>query len=194
MVPVPVAGWRVCTYMRYAQGGGLTPAEQQARERVRMQAGARFERGDSISRVARDLRVGARQVEKWHSAWRKGGSDALRSRGPQSVPRLTGEQFARLEQELRRGPAAYGWDTDQRWTLARIVTVAWRLFRVRYTRAGMSVLLRRNGWSVQVPRRRAVERDDDAVATWVKEVWPQVKALRRPGEPGCASRTSPVRG
>ena len=159
-----------------------------------MEAGARFERGESISHVARDLRVGVRQVEKWHSTWRDGGSDVLRSRGPQSVPRLTGEQFARLERELGRGPAAHGWDTDQRWTLARIVTVVRRLFRVCYTRAGMSVLLRRNGWSVQVPRRRAVERDDDAVETWVKEVWPRVKAPRRPGRPGCASRTSPVRG
>jgi transposase len=180
--------------MRYAQGGGMTPAEQRARELIRMEAAARFERGESISHVARGLRVGVRQVEKWRSAWRDAGSDALRSRGPQSAPRLTGEQFSRLEQELRRGSAAHGWDVDQRWTLDRIVTVTWRLFHVSYTRAGMSVLLRRNGWTVQVPRRRAVERDEDAVATWVKEVWPQVKVLRRPGGPGCASRTSPVRG
>jgi transposase len=159
-----------------------------------MEAAARFERGESISRVARELRVGVRQVEKWHSAWRDGGSQALRSAGPLSAPRLTGEQFARLEQELRRGPAAHGWDVDQRWTLARIVTMTWRLFHVGYTPAGMSVLLRRNGWTVQVPRRRAVERDDDAVETWTKEVWPQVKPPRRPGEPGCVSRTNRVRG
>jgi transposase len=53
---------------------------------------------------------------------------------------------------LRRGPAAQGWDVDQRWTLARIVTVTERLFGVSYTLSGMSVLLRRNGWSVQVLR------------------------------------------
>ncbi|MEU1465236.1 winged helix-turn-helix domain-containing protein [Streptomyces sp. NPDC005727] len=29
----------------------------------------------------------------------------------------------------------------------------------------------RNGWSCQVPARRAMERDDDVVAGWVKEVW-----------------------
>jgi putative transposase len=61
---------------------------------------------------------------------------------------LTDEQFARLERELRGGPAAHGWDVDQRWMLARIVAVPWRLFPVSYTRAGMSVLLRRNGWTV----------------------------------------------
>lgn len=171
----------------------MTPAEQAARERIRMQAGALFERGESISRVARDLRVGVRQVEKWRSAWRTGGSDALRSKGPQAVPRLSDEQFARLEQELRRGPAAHGWDVDQRWTLARIVTVVWRLFRISYTRAGMSVVLRRGGWTVQVPRRRAVERDEEAVETWVKETWPLVKGRRRPGEPGSSSRTRRAR-
>ena len=159
-----------------------------------MQAAARFERGESISRVARELRVGTRQVEKWRSAGRDGGSQALRSKGPLSAPRLTGEQFARLETELRKGPAVHGWDVDQRWTLARIVTVVWRLFRVSYTRAGMSVLLRRNGWTVQVPRRRAVERDDDAVVSWVKREWPRVKGSRRLSGPGCVSRTNRVRG
>jgi transposase len=159
-----------------------------------MQAGARFERGESISHVARDLRVGVRQVEKWRSAWRDGGSDALRSVGPQAAPRLTGEQFARLEQELRRGPAAHGWDVDQRWTLARIVTLVWRLFRISYTPAGISVLLHRNGWTVQVPRRQAIERDEEGVETWVLKTWPRVKAPRRPSTPGSATRTSRVRG
>ncbi|MET9695254.1 winged helix-turn-helix domain-containing protein, partial [Streptomyces sp. NPDC006514] len=31
-------------------------------------------------------------------------------------------------------------------------------------------MLRRHGWSHQVPARRAVERDEAAVAGWVKEV------------------------
>jgi transposase len=159
-----------------------------------MQAVAWLERGESSLRVARRLRVGQRQVCTWRQAWQDGGVEALRSSGPQSAPRLTGEQFAWLEAELRRGPAAHGWQVDQRWTLDRIVTVTWRLFHVWYTRAGMSVLLGRNGWSVQVPRRRAVERDQAAVETWVKEVWPQVEPRRRPRMPGCASRTSPVRG
>jgi putative transposase len=159
-----------------------------------MEAAARFERGESIARVAGRMRVGIRQVEKWRRAWRTGGVEALRSRGPQSAPRLSGEQFARLESELRRGPAAHGWEADQRWTLARIVTVVGRLFGIGYTPAGMSVLLRRNGWSVQVPARRAVERDEGAIETWKKEVWPQVKVRRRPWVPGSVSRTKRVRG
>jgi hypothetical protein len=38
--------------MRYAQGGGLTPARQQARERVRLEAGARLEWGEKAAGIA----------------------------------------------------------------------------------------------------------------------------------------------
>ncbi|EST36767.1 hypothetical protein M878_00560 [Streptomyces roseochromogenus subsp. oscitans DS 12.976] len=31
------------------------------------------------------------------------------------------------------------------------------------------------GFSVQVPVRRAAERDEEAVATWTKETWPRVE-------------------
>lgn len=72
------------------------------------------------------------------------------------------------------GPAAHGWE-DQRWTLARVKTVIGRRFHLTYTIQGVRKLLVRNGWSCQVPARRAMERDDDAVAGWVKEVWPRAE-------------------
>ena len=43
--------------MRYAQRGGYTPAEQQRRERLRLEAAGRFARGDTIDEIAHDLRV-----------------------------------------------------------------------------------------------------------------------------------------
>jgi transposase len=36
----------------------------------------------------------------------------------------------------------------------------------------MDVLLHRIGWSVQVPARRAAERDEDKIARWREEAWP----------------------
>ncbi|WP_170191772.1 hypothetical protein [Saccharothrix syringae] len=42
----------------------MTPREQRARERIRLEAGARFVRGGKTAVVA-ELRVGVRQVEKW---------------------------------------------------------------------------------------------------------------------------------
>ena len=43
--------------MRYAQRGGYTPAEQQRRERLRLETARRFARGDEIDEITRDLRV-----------------------------------------------------------------------------------------------------------------------------------------
>ncbi|MET8730993.1 helix-turn-helix domain-containing protein [Streptomyces parvus] len=40
----------------------------------------------------------------------------------------------------------------------------------------------------QGPARRAIERDDEAGAGWVKEVWPCAEDSRRPVEPGWFSR------
>jgi putative transposase len=89
--------------MRYAQRGGYTPAEQQRRERLRLEAAGRFARGDGINEVARDLRVTPGSVRRWRRAWQAGGTGALRSRGPVSRERLSPQQWARLERELGKG-------------------------------------------------------------------------------------------
>ncbi|WP_417801342.1 helix-turn-helix domain-containing protein [Streptomyces maoxianensis] len=67
-----------------------------------------------------------------------------------------------------------------------------RLFHVSYTVEGTWRLLRRHGWSWQQPARRAIERDDDAVELWKREVWPQVIASWRRPEPGWSSRMRPA--
>uniref|UniRef100_UPI003570CFAC helix-turn-helix domain-containing protein n=1 Tax=Streptomyces nojiriensis TaxID=66374 RepID=UPI003570CFAC len=53
------------------------------------------------------------------------------------------------------------------------------------------LLLKRHGWSWQAPARRALERDGHAIGLWTKEVWPRVKASRRPTGHGSSSRTKP---
>src|SRR6266702_4513890 len=82
---------------------------------------------------------------------------------------------------------------DQCWTLARDAEQCWRRFGVEYTLAGMAVLLHRIGWTVQVPARRAAERDEDKIARWREDTWPVIKARRRTWAPGSASKTSPAR-
>ncbi|MEU9947618.1 winged helix-turn-helix domain-containing protein [Streptomyces sp. NPDC047939] len=176
--------------MRYPQGGGLTAERQQFREELRGQAAERFARGEPSSAIAKDLRVSVRSVQRWRRTWDEGGPRALCSRGPASLPRLNEKQFAQLEAELAKGSAAHGWE-DQRWTLARVKTVIGRRFHMTYTVQGLRKLLMRNGGSCQVPARRAMERDDEAVAGWVKEVWPCVDGSRRPVGPGWSSRTKP---
>jgi transposase len=179
--------------MRYGQRGGYTPAEQQRRERLRLEAAGRFPGGDGISEIARDLRVTEGSVRRWRRAWRDGGTEALRSRGPVSRERLSPQQWARLEAELGKGPLAHRFAGDQRWTLGRIKMLIGKLFHVGYTVEGVWKLLRRHGWSCQVPVRQAIERDEEAIAVWKAEVWPQIKGLRATWAPTFASRTRRAR-
>ncbi|MEV0267143.1 winged helix-turn-helix domain-containing protein [Streptomyces sp. NPDC050617] len=176
--------------MRYAQGGGLTDERRAFRERLRLEAAERFALGEENMVIAHELRVSVRSVQRWRRAWSQGGPRALASRGPASLPVLSDELFAVLERELARGPVAHGWP-DQTWTLSRIRTLIGRRFHKSYTVQGVAVLLKRHGWSCQVPARRAVERDEAAVAGWVKETWPQVEGPWRRSGLGSSSRTRP---
>jgi transposase len=169
----------------------LTDAERAAHERVRLQALECFEAGGKNAAIAVELRVSLRSVERWRRAWREHGPAGVVSKGSPGRPRLSDEQILRLEEALQRGPLAHGW-ADQRWTLARVRTLIGRLFHVSYTVEGTWALLRRHGWSWQQPARRAIERDEQAIELWKKEVWPQVKALRRLATHGSSSRTKPA--
>lgn len=84
------------------------------------------------------------------------------------MPFLSDELFAVLERELFKGPVAHGWP-DQTWTLSRIKTLIGRRFHKGYTVQGVAALLGRLGWSCQVPARRAIGRDEAAVAGWMEE-------------------------
>jgi transposase len=159
---------RPSAYRRNARG----LRDRQAFEAVRMQAGALFAAGHSQAQVARQLGVARQNVSRWHARWRAGGLNALRSAGPTGPdPRLSDAQRAAIDQVLRAGARAQGFDTDH-WTLARIRAVIERLTGIAYHPGHVWKLLRRMGWRLQRPARRAVERDELAIARWVAEDWP----------------------
>ncbi|MFE7115889.1 hypothetical protein ACFU99_10770 [Streptomyces sp. NPDC057654] len=99
--------------MRYAQGGGLTPAEQEKREAVRLEAASWFEADAGTAGIAATLRVTDRSVRRRRAAWQRGGTAAPASAGPMSAERLTRTQWQRLEAELKRGPPAHGFDDER---------------------------------------------------------------------------------
>src|SRR5712691_10103015 len=167
------AGSRYAGVMRYPDGGGLTAAECARRERVRLAAAELIDGGASDRDVAGRFRVSRMSANRWRRALAAGGRDALASRGAGGAKcRLSPAQLRELEAALDAGPAVWGWDEDQRWTLARIAELVRRRFRVEYALAGMDLLLHRIGWSVQVPARRAAERNEAAIARWRAETWP----------------------
>jgi transposase len=162
--------------MRYPDGGGLSEQGRTKREAVRLQAAEWFAQGMPVAEIAGRLRVTTNAVYVWRRRWRAGGPDALVSKGPGgSTCRLDGQRQARLAEALEHGPAVHGFGDDQRWTLARVADLIARLFHVRYTLRGVSLLLHRMGFSPQVPAHRAIERDEDAIVTWRRETWPAGK-------------------
>src|SRR3954470_23295460 len=170
--------------MRYAQGGGLTAEECARRERVRLAAAAWIEEGATDQEVAAPFRVTRMSANRWRRALVTGGRPALASKGPGGARcRLSPAQLEELQVLLDAGPAAWGWP-DQCWTLARIAALVRERFGVEYTLPGVDLLLHRVGWSVQVPARRAAERDDGQIAAWREESWPQIKRPRRTWAPG----------
>jgi transposase len=184
---------RYAGVMRYPDGGGLTSAERARREKVRLAAAELIEAGASDREVATRFRVSRMSANRWRRSLACGGKEALASKGAGGARcKLTPAQVRELEAVLDAGPAAWGWE-DQCWTLARIAELVRRRFGVAYTLAGLDLLLHRIGWSVQVPARRAAERDEAAVAAWREAAWPVVKERRRTWAPGSASKTNQAR-
>jgi transposase len=158
--------------MRYADGGGLTAEGRVRRERVRLQAAEMFAQDTDPVLIAGELRASAKSVCQWRRAWRAGGPAALASKGPGGNGcKLDESQLAQLRAALEAGPAACGRDQDQRWTLARAVTLAARLFGVSCSLKGMSLLLRRLGFT---PRPRFT-------GPWSATRRPSRSGGRRPG-------------
>jgi putative transposase len=180
--------------MRYPDGGGLTAEERARRERVRLAAAELIEAGASDREVARQFRVSRMSANRWRRALAAGGRRALASKGPGGARcKLSPAQLRELEAVLEAGPAAWGRDEDQCWTLARIAEVVHRRFGVDYTQAGLDLLLHRAGWSVQVPARQATERNEAQITRWRQEAWPVIKGGRRTWAPGSASKTNLAR-
>jgi transposase len=128
-----------------------------------------IEAGASDREVARQFRVTRMSSNRWRRALASDGRQALVSEGPGGARcKLDASQLRLLQSVLDVGPAAAGW-SDQCWTLARIAEVVRRRFGVEYTLAGLDLLLHRIGWSVQVPSRKATERDEAKIAAWKDE-------------------------
>jgi transposase len=78
---------------------------------------------------------------------------------------LTPDQCQQLLQLLVQGASAHGFPNEL-WTLKRIAAMMRVHFGVRYHPAHVWKILRQLGWSGQVPERRALQRDEPAMAHW----------------------------
>lgn len=147
-------------------------------EKRRLQAGKLFAKGHSAPEVARRLGVARQVAYRWKDAWKQGGRAALASTGSAGPkPKLTVKQTKQVVKALLAGPAAQGYKTAL-WTLPRVAALIKDLTGVKYHPGHVWRLLGASGFSCQRPERRAIERDDQAIARWKREVWPALKKRR----------------
>lgn len=170
---------------------GLRPRRDFAGlEQRRKQAGKLFAKGRPQADVARELGVSRQSVSRWYADWQAKGTRGLAAAGRAGRrPKLDATQLRRVVAELEKGPRAHGYPTEL-WTLARVGGVIEATTGVSFHPGHVWRVLRQLGWSRQRPARRAVERDDEAIARWVAQDWPRVKKTPAGAKPGSASRTS----
>jgi transposase len=148
----------------------------QALEQRRMRAADLFDQDVISAEVARRVGVSHQIVSEWRAAWQRAGRAALRGAGRAGRrPKITDDQRAQVESVLAQGAEANGYTADL-WTLPRVAEVIERVTGQVYHPGHVWHILREQlGWTWQRPARRAVERDDEAIARWVKQRWPQIK-------------------
>ena len=131
--------------------------------------------GWSRQDIAEALGVSPVSVSRWFARVRDGGPEALRARpAPGRPPKLSPAQKRLIPEVLWHGAEAYG-SRGEVWTCARVARVIEEEFGVHYHKGHVSRLLRDLKWTPQVPIRRAIQRDEDAIRRWRDEVWPDLR-------------------
>ena len=137
------------------------------------------QRGWAQRAIADALGVSEPAVSQWLTAARRGGPDALRSHpAPGPTPRLTAAQRRQIPDFLWHGPEAYGFRGEV-WTCARVAKVIEEELGVSLHKDHVGRLLKELRWTPQVPVRRAVQRDEEAIERWRDEFWPELRTRAR---------------
>ena len=158
--------------------GSAVQLEKRRRSAVRLLQGGR-----TLSSVARQVHASVSSVFRWWQAYQREGRRGLAPKPtPGRPPGLSLGQKRQLVRLLVKGPLRAGHTTDL-WTLPRVAKLIDQEFGVRYHPGHVWKVLTALGWSCQKPERRAIERDEAAIARWKYSEWPRIKKRRPPRRP-----------
>jgi transposase len=125
------------------------------------------------------LGVSEETISRWLACARDGGPEALLARSsPGREPKLSFAQKRLIPEFLWHGPESYGFRGDV-WTCARVARVIEEEFDVHYHKDHVGRLLKELRWTPQVPIKRAIQRDEEAIERWRDEVWPELQRRAR---------------
>ena len=144
---------------------------------VRRLEGARLlKRRVPQAEVARQLGVSRQAVSKWGRQLDEanGAVGKLKAKALGRPRQLDAAQCCALRRMLLKGALAAGF-ANELWTVKRVRQLVLRQFGVAYSHAGGWELLRGLGFSPQKPEKRALQRDEHAIAEWKRKTWPALK-------------------
>jgi len=148
-------------------------------ERRRRRAIELLDEGYGPVDVARALGVDRRSVRRWKAAYREDGIEGIEARPATGrPPKLDARSRRQLERLLLKGAKAAGFPSDL-WTCPRVAMLIKRRLGVQYHVDHVCRLLHSLGWTPQRPQRRATERDEARIQSWVKHEWPRIKKKPR---------------
>jgi transposase len=151
---------------------GLTQLRQRAVNAV--------QNGESPEIVARVLGISRAALYQWLAKYRQGGMGQLdaRKRGGRP-PKLDGHALRYIYDTITmKNPMQLKFPFAL-WTTAMVVQLIYDKFNIRLSRSSVSRLLNQLGLSAQRPLWRAYQQDPEAVAKWLNDEFPKIKALAR---------------
>jgi transposase len=172
--------------LRYDSGvseGDARSLSQDAQEALRVRGVKLLHEGFTQVEVAEVCGVHVRQVQRWAKRFRRGGWKALakrkRGRDSESQMVLAAAQQTRLVEAIKschpdqlRIPALL-------WTRSAVGELIERECGVRLDLSTVGRYLRRWGFTLKRPVKRALEADPVVVEAWLSEVYPQIKQRAR---------------
>lgn len=106
---------------------------------------------------------------------RESGTQGLLARKATGAPpRLKADQLEKLVEELKLGAQHHGFSGEV-WTRQRVNSVIERLFGVSYDPTQVGRILKKLGWSLQKPTKKARQQNAEKVSQWREEVLPALK-------------------
>jgi transposase len=138
--------------------------------------------------IARRVKVVRQTVARWIQQYRIQGKEGLKKAGRAGrKPLLSAGDLQRLEQLLKRGPEALGYETPP-WTCPRVAHLIESEFGVRYHEGHVWKILVALKWSPQRPTGRARERNEEKIRHWKTKTWPAIK--KKPARKAVRSSSS----
>jgi len=153
-------------------------ASESALEFRRRRAVELLRQGEPKEIISRILGVCGASLNTWLKKANAG--ESLKTKPGGGRPRrLDTQQLAALEELLKKGATAHGWENNL-WTTLRVREVIKKQFDIEYSRSGAWHILKDYlDWSAIRPAQQAAKRDDAEIARWKVEEFPRIERQAR---------------